>query len=104
MHTGAHSWAEVRIPREQFRGTTVLAAPPEWCLPFAPMRPSTYRGPTRIWAPNGDGDTDCQYELAPVLICDAWGRPPAVTGCDRLGQAMPPHSRGELSADFLGRP
>ena len=70
MHTGTCSWAEVRIPRGHFRGTPVLAAPPEWCLPFAPMRPSTYRGPTHIWVWNDHG-VACPNELAPVLICGA---------------------------------
>ena len=76
-------WADVRIPRGHFPGTPVLAAPPEWCLPVAPMRPSSHRGP------------ESGPERAPVLICDALGRPPAATGRDRFGQALSPIPKGD---------
>ena len=35
-----------------------------------------------------------------MLFCDASGRPPAATGRDRTGQALPPLPPGDLSADF----
>ena len=93
------SWAEVQIPHGHFRGTPVVAAPPEWGLPFAPMRPSTYRGPTHIWMPDKYG-ADCMFEETPVLICYAWGRPPAARGCDRTGQDLPRPQRGNPHANF----
>ena len=70
MHTGTCSWAEVRIPPGHFRGTLVLAAPPEWRLPFAPMRPSSHQGPTHTEYPGEYGGVDW-HEEAPVLISDA---------------------------------
>ena len=93
-----YTWAEVRIPPGHFSGTPVLAAPPEWCLPFAPMRPLSHRGPTNTVHPDGPGQV--YVAAAPVLICDAWGRLPAATDRDRFGQALPPLPQGDLSADF----
>ena len=87
---GTFSWVDIRIPRGHFRGTLVLAAPPEWRLPFAPMRSSSYRGDTHVEYQDKYGDEDWHRE-APVLICDAWGRPPAAAGRDRFGRALPPH-------------
>ena len=91
MHTGPCSWNEVKIPRGHFRGTLVLAAPPEWCPPFAPMRPSIYRGPTHTWMVDEYGRSlGEEYEAneSPVLICGAWGRHPGVTGRDQSGQGL----------------
>ena len=75
MHTRTYSWAEVRILCGHFRGALVLAAPPEW-RPPCPDAPPAYLGPAHIWAPNDHG-VACPYQLAPVLICDAWGSPAA---------------------------
>ena len=96
----ADSWVDVRIPRGHFPGTTVLAAPTEWRLPFAPMRPSSYRGDTLTECLDEQCGGGCGSEEVPVHICDASGRLPAATGRDRTGQALPPLPPGDLSADF----
>ena len=96
--TGTCSWADVRIPRGHFRGTPLVAAPPSlvgFAPMYAPMRPSTYRGPNHIERRDEYGDD--QYLPvgaleAPVLICDAWGRPPGSTGRDWSGRDLPPPS------------
>ena len=75
---------------------------------YAPMRPSTYRGPTHIgMVEEYDDDKYLPGEFygddyflvstpgAQVLTCDAWGRLPGATGRDRSGRDLPPPQRGE---------